>query len=178
MNINGQFQALSNMKFQLTNLYSQYNNLSNQINNSGSSSDIIIEMNNISFQILNLGIQLLNLGTNYTNTTMKDYNLKNQADNIINQLNNIKINFDKKINPVYNIIFNERGSKTTICWRGNITIEEMLKKYLNKKGKDLSQMHKYKFLYNGQNLNAYEFINKTVESVFRHYPSGNIQVIE
>ena len=78
----------------------------------------------------------------------------------------------------YLVKLNERGSKTTICWRGNITIEEMLKKYLNKKRKDLSQMHNYKFLYNGQNLNAYEFINKTVESVFRHYPSGNILVIE
>ena len=129
-------------------------------------------MNNISFQILNFGIQLLNLGIKYSYTTMKDYNLKDQADNIINQLNNIKFNFDEKINPVYNIVFNERGIKTSICWRGNITIEEMLKKYLNKKGIDLSQMHNYKFSYNGSNLNDYEYINKTVNSIFTPYPTA------
>jgi len=176
MNKNEQFQALSNMKFQLTNLYSQFNNLSNQINNSGTSPDIINEMNNILFQILNFGIQLLNLGIKYSYITMKGYNLKDQADNIINQLNNIKFNFDEKINPVYNIVFNERGIKTTICWRGNITIEEMIKKYLNKKGIDLSELHEYKFFYNGKNLRGYEFKNKTVESVFTPYPTGQIQV--
>ena len=176
MNKNERFHALSNMKFQLTNLYSQFNNLSNQINNSGTSPDIIIEMNNISFQILNFGIQLLNLGIQYSYTSMKGYNLKDQADNIINQLNNIKFNFDEKINPVYNIVFNEGGLKTTICWRGNITIEEMIKKYLNKKGIDLSELHEYKFFFNGKNLRGYQFINKIVESVFTTYPTGQIQV--
>ena len=175
MNKNEQIQVLSNMKFQLTNLYSQFNNLSYQINNAGSFSDVIMEMIDISFQIINYGTQLLNLGINYTNTTLKDYNLKDQADTAINQLNKIKFNFEEKINPVYNIVFNERGLKTTICWRGNITIQEMLSKYLIKKSLNLNEMNKYRFFYNSNNLNNNEYINKNVESVFT-YPNAQIQV--
>ena len=178
MNKYVQNQTLLNMKFHLTNLYSLYNNLSNQINNA-EIFNIIIEMYNISFQILNFGIQLLNFGIKYTSIIMKDYNLKEQADNIINQLNNIKFNFEENIKPVYNIVFNERGLKTTICWRGTITIKEMIEKYLIKKGIDLSEIHSYRFFYKCVNLNDdYEFINKSVGTIFTPYSPAQIEVSE
>ena len=186
-----QFQNLMNMKMQLANIESQFNLLLTNMQNIGLNPDSYNNLNNISFQFINFGIQLLNIGIPRSNNVLNNINLNQQIDNIIINLNSIKstnpfimnqnmnmINFQNmdenaELNnnkPKYNFLFTSgSGEKTVISCYMDITLDELIKMFLIKIGRnDLIgiEQKEFVFLYDGKMLNAIENKSKKIFEIF------------
>ena len=189
-NINNNIlQSLQLIQSQFQMINSQINNLIIQIQNMGVFPNTSMQINNMSFQIFNFGINMLNLGIQYTNPMFK-YDLKEQIDNIINQLNNISnndinnnmMNMNEIIynNSFHNINFIKNGVSTLIICDGNITVGELINKYLIKIGRnDLINKEEIglEFLFNAELINRFDKKNKKVDDLIKH-TNADITVIE
>ena len=197
MNNSNVLQSLLLMKSQFTMIDSQINNLISQIQNMGILPNTNMQINNISIQILNFGINMLNLGKQNSNPMM-NYNLKEQIDNIINQLNNFTNNFSNNLmnfmyipniddnlsnnsHSIHNVKFLLNNDVTMIVCNGNMTIEDLINKFLIRIGrndliyKDTSD--EFEFLYNGYRIDTRVIKNKNVDEIIKNV-FGVITVIE
>ena len=150
VNNNIQPQNLLIMKMKLMNIESQFNSFLNQIQNIPNFpiQDMIIS--DISFNFIDFGIELLNL-TTINNNTIFDNNIKDKINNTIIKLNKISFNIinnnmNQQINIMnnpfnnnsfnkhkYNVIIEEdKGTKIPLVCDDNNTVDEVIKKYLNK----------------------------------------------
>ena len=119
---------------------------------------------------------MLNLGIKNTQPMMK-YNLKEKIDNIISQLNNFSINISNYdvnnmiIIPKYNIRFtNTQGRSDLIVADENLTVMDMINKYLIKIGRDdliVKEDKEYDFLYNSKKINTQYYNNKKIKEVLQ-----------
>ena len=191
MMMKNNLQNLINMKVQLTNLESQFNSLITQVQNIGIISNINILINNISLQFINFGIQILNIGLLNNNMMNADYNIKNQIDDVICKLNfiSMNINMNQDINKMiiprtnensfiinnqeptyYNVAFRHASwNNTLIVCDGNMTVGEMIKKYLIKIGKTEFIDHdeeELRVLYNGGRINIGVEKSKKLSELF------------
>ena len=164
-------QNLMNMKYGLTNIESQFNFLLTNIQNIGINPEINIQINNISIQFINFGIQMLNIGTKPNNNISNNFVIKRQIDNIINDLKKISMsipvdNIIQEINLIsfpkendqlnsiykYNVVFEmDNGITKIICADQNITVDELIKKFLTRIGRnDLfdRDREEFRFIYN------------------------------
>ena len=176
-----QFQNLMNMKMQLANIESQFNLLLTNMQNIGLNPDSYNNLNNISFQFINFGIQLLNIGIPRSNNVLNNINLNQQIDNIIINLNSIKsanpFSMNQNMNMInfqnmnenaelnnnkskYNVTFvSNAGLKTLIVCDMDITLDELIKMFLIKIGRnDLigKEQTEFIFYYNAKRLNTTE----------------------
>ena len=182
-------QNLMNMKYGLTNIESQFNFLLANIQNIGINPEINIQINNISIQFINFGIQMLNIGTKPNNNISNNFVIKQQIDNIINDLKKISMsipvdNIDQEMNLIsfpkendqinsifkYNVVFEmDNGVKSIICVDQNITVDELIKKFLTRIGRnDLfdRDREEFRFIYNALEINTREEKLKKLHQIF------------
>ena len=150
VNNNIQPQNLLIMKMKLMNIESQFNSFLNQIQNIPNSPIQEMIISDIPFKFIDFGIELLNL-TTINNNTIFDNNIKDKINNTIIKLNKISFNIcnnnmDQQINLMnnpfnnssfnkhkYNVIIEEeKGTKIPLVCDDNNTVDEVIKKYLNK----------------------------------------------
>lgn len=182
-------QNLMNMKYDLTNIESQFNFLLTNIQNIGINPEINIQINNISIQFINFGIQMLNIGTKPNNNISNNFVIKKQIDNIINDLKKISMsipvdNINQEINLIsfpkendqlnsiykYNVVFEmDNGITKIICADQNITVDELIKKFLTRIGRnDLfdRDTEEFRFIYNASVINTREEKLKKLHQIF------------
>ena len=182
-------QNLMNMKYDLTNIESQFNFLLTNIQNIGINPEINIQINNISIQFINFGIQMLNIGTKPNNNISNNFVIKQQIDNIINDLKKISMsipvdNINQEINLIsfpkendqlnsiykYNVVFEmDNGITKIICADQNITVDELIKKFLTRIGRnDLFDRdgEEFRFIYNALEINTREEKLKKLHQIF------------
>ena len=182
-----QLQNLMNLKMQLANIEAQYNLILTNMQNIGLTPDSYTNLNNVSFQFINFGIQLLNIGIPRSNNILNNINLNQQIDNIIINLNSIKstnpfsmnqnmnminfqnMNINAELNnnkSKYNVTFvSNAGLKTLIVCDMDITLDELIKMFLIKIGRnDLigKEQMEFTFLYNATRLNTIEDKSKKI----------------
>ena len=193
-------QNLMNMKYDLTNIESQFNFLLTNIQNIGINPEINIQINNISIQFINFGIQMLNIGTKPNNNISNNFVIKRQIDNIINDLKKISMsipvdNIDQEMNLIsfpkendqinsifkYNAVFEmDNGAKSIICVGQNITVDELIKKFLTKIGRnDLfdRDTEEFRFIYNASVINTREEKLKKLNQIFNDSPTQRIRCL-
>ena len=200
MDSNIQIQSLKsqieNIKLQIDNIEIQNNNLFMMNNNS-----ISEQLLNLSIQILNAGVQAFNVGKNM-NMMMNMQNFYFKLKKISEEINSIingsnmeqfqlmqqqmmqqmqnqimmqqQVQAQNKIFK-YNVEFARfNGIKNNLVVNGNITVEELLNKYLNKYyGQDNGRI---KFLFNAKDIKRNE--KRTVENFFRYVTNSKIIVNE
>ena len=209
MNNNMHLQNLMNMKLQLSNMESQFNLLLTQIQNMGLTPETSNQIINIPFQFINFGIQMLRTVTQINNFNININNIviKEQINNAINNLNNISITIStnrnninneinimpfpgtndkiKQCNPIkiYNITFinNNNGNLTVINCEPYKTVDEMIKMFLVKIGRNElidNEEKVFNFIYNASAFNTYENKVKSLFDVFKHSISPRIKYFE
>ena len=194
-------QNLMNMKYDLTNIESQFNFLLTNIQNIGINPEINIQINNISIQFINFGIQMLNIGTKPNNNISNNFVIKQQIDNIINDLKKISMsipvdNINQEINLIsfpkendqlnsvykYNVVFEmDNGITKIICVDQNITVDELIKKFLTRIGRnDLfdRDTEEFRFIYNASVINTREEKLKKVNQIFNDNQTQRIYIFK
>ena len=207
VNNNIQPQNLFSMQMKLMNIESQFNSFLNQIQNIPKFpiQDMIIS--DLSFQFIDFGIELLNL-TTINNNIIFDNNIKDKINNTISKLNQISFNISNNNmnqqlnimnNPFNNNSFNkhkynviieeEKGTKIPLVCDDNNTVDEVIKKYLTKIGRnDLFDRDEKEFTFWGYKgdfrtrINTQEIKSKTLSEiasisdiiVFRCYTLKNL----
>ena len=168
---------LKDFGIQLQNIGNQIYNFGFQIQMQNNFTNFGIQIQNKGYQITNIGNELFNLGNqicminqNIMNfnqlENMNMINMMNQNINMqkINQFQNIGFNYDneksivssdKKINLIFQT---QNGLKTNIIVECHKTVEEAIKLYMDKIGKQIEDNVKEKlyFMYNGEKMDIYE----------------------
>ena len=183
VNNNIQPQNLFIMKMKLMNIESQFVSFLNQIQKMPMfGQDMIIS--DLSFQFIDFGIELLNL-TTINNNLIFINNIKDKINNIIIKLNTISFNISNNnlMNNSFNnnsfnkhkynvIIEEEKGTKIPLVCDDNNTVDEVIKKYLTKIGRnDLFDKDEKEFTFWGYKgdfrtrINTQEIKSKTLSEI-------------
>ena len=154
------------------------------------------QIQNTGIQIIYMGIQTINIGMQMPNIEMDNFNLKKEIQNLENQLKNIKMQINNKNqmnnniimkinndnNKYINVIFkNTIGVVVPMALDSEITVSEMLKKYLKKinRAKLINSKNKskdIKFLFNASILSFDD--EKKIGQIFEYNTNPSVIVHE
>ena len=152
---------LQNLGFQIMNIGLQLQNMMNNFE---------IPLQNIGQQISNVSMQIFNIGMQISNPNMPIFNNNPfQNNNIFN--NNIYKNFEE-INISIEFDVNT-GEKYIINCKDNITVEELLKRFLQRANYE-NKKDSLLFLFNAQKIDPNE--KKSIKN-YRLYPNSIITVM-
>ena len=167
MNNQSQIENLSNMKTELANIESRFNLAINQLQNMGINPGTSYEFICVSLELINFGIQMLSKGTQMNDDRINNIRIKQQIEYFGKNLINISTQIPY---PKYNIKFEIFGGNNILISEDvDTTVDELIKKFLNKIGRnDLfdREEKEYNLLYNAIKLNTKENKSKKLIHIF------------
>ena len=167
MNNQSQIENLSNMKTELANIESRFNLAISQLQNMGINPGTSHEFICVSLELINFGIQMLSKGTQMKNDRVNNIWIKQQIEKINKNLINISTQIPY---PKYNIKFEIFGGNNIIISEDvDTTVDELIKKFLNKIGRnDLfdREEKEYNLFYNAKKFNTTGNKSKKLIQIF------------
>ena len=167
INNQSQIENLINMKTELANIESRFNLSISQLQNMGINPITSYEFICISLKLINFGIQMLSKGTQMNDDRVNNIWIKQQIEYFGKNLINISTQIPY---PKYNIKFEIFGGNNILISDDvDTTVDELIKKFLNKIGRnDLfdREEKEYNLSYNAIKLNTKENKSKKLIHIF------------